>query len=276
MTTTLVHPPAEDLGRFVEGTLDAPGRDAIVAHIADCDECRTVVVDAAEFVEPVVVHSQRKWWMAAAAAIAMGLGGTIAWQALLKPLTPVIEASSSLHSRSVDGRLTGFTYVERHVPRGSESEAPEDNDELRLDGKIASVLQLRRSDPKTIHAKGVALLVMPKANAQDRDKAVALLQSAVTKDPNNVAFLSDLAVALVATADAAKLKLAVEVCDRALQINSRAPEVLFNRAKALELLGQDREAITAYDRFLAIDASSGWAKEVIQHRDMLKSSLPPS
>jgi len=38
MTMTLAHPAAEDLGRFVEGTLDDAGRAAVVTHIADCDE----------------------------------------------------------------------------------------------------------------------------------------------------------------------------------------------------------------------------------------------
>jgi len=59
--------PRRGLGRFVEGTLGEHERKAIVAHIADCDECRIVVVDAAEFVEPAIVHSERRWWMSAAA-----------------------------------------------------------------------------------------------------------------------------------------------------------------------------------------------------------------
>jgi hypothetical protein len=275
MTPTLTHPPAEDLGRFVEGTLDDAERPAIVAHIADCDECRIVVVDVAEFVEPVTVHSERRWWMSAAAAIVITLGGTFAWQTLRNPLTPVIEASSHLRSRSVDGRLSGFTYVERSVARGDGDEEL-DTDELQLDGKIAAVLEQRGNDPKTLHAKGVALLVMPKAKVQDRDKAVSLLLEAVAKAPNKPAILSDLAAALIAKGDAANLKRAVGVCDRALQLSSHSPEVLFNRAKALELLGQQRQAITAYDRYLAVDASSEWAKEATQRRDILKSLLPPS
>ena len=58
MTLLLAHPDAEDLGRFVEGTLDDPERAAIVEHIADCDDCRILVVDAAEFVEPAKTESR--------------------------------------------------------------------------------------------------------------------------------------------------------------------------------------------------------------------------
>lgn len=71
MTLLLAHPEAEDLGRFVEGTLDDPERAVIVDHIADCDDCRMLVVDAAEF-ESQSVPETHKWgvarWLAIAAA----------------------------------------------------------------------------------------------------------------------------------------------------------------------------------------------------------------
>ncbi len=269
MTMTLAHPAAEDLGRFVEGTLNDAGRAVVVAHIADCDECRIVVVDAAEFVEPVTVHLDRRWWMSAAAAIAMLLGGTFAWQTLRNPLTPVIEGSAHLRSRAVDGRLSGFYYVERRVPRGEGDEAL-DNDELLLSGKIAGVLERRGSDPKTLHAKGVALLVKPKAKPEERDEAVALLQAAITKDPKNAAFLTDLAAALIAKNDESSLKRAIELCDRALQINHSSAEALFNRAKALQALQKTKEASAAYRDYLAVDSSSAWATEAKSNIDYLR------
>jgi hypothetical protein len=259
MTPTLAHPPAENLGRFAEGTLDAAGRAAVVAHIADCDECRIEVVDAVEFVEPVVVHSQRKWWMSAAAAIVITLGGTFAWQTL-HPLSSLIVASSHLHSRSVDGRLTGFIYVERLVPRGVRDEGLSD-DQLQLIEPIGEVLARRGNGSRTLHAKGVATLVTPNATAEDRDEAIRLLQAAVTKDPNNVAFLSDLATALIAKGDEPSLNRAIELCNRALQINHSSAEALFNRAKALQTLHKTKEATAAYRDYLAVDSSSAWAAE---------------
>ena len=64
----LAHPEPETLGRFVEGTLDDPERAAIVQHIADCDECRILVVDAAELTEPAKIE-RHKWWMGVAASL---------------------------------------------------------------------------------------------------------------------------------------------------------------------------------------------------------------
>lgn len=269
MTTPLAHPADEELGRFAEGTLDDASRAAIVAHVADCDECRMVVVDAAELVEPEVVHSDRRWWMAAAAVIAIGLGGTFTWQTLSNPLTPVIEASSHVPSRSVDGRLTGFTYVERKRPRGPNDQGLDDN-QLLLEEKIVAVRERRGDDPKTLHAKGVALLVTPDLTPAERDEAIASLQTAVTKDPDNAAFLSDLATALIAKGDEPSLNRAIELCDRARKINSRAAEPLFNRAKALQALRKTREAKDAYKEYLQVDSSSSWAAEAKANIDFLQ------
>jgi anti-sigma factor ChrR (cupin superfamily) len=45
-STTLTHPDAEDLGRFIEGTLDEPAaRTVVIDHVADCDECRIIIAD---------------------------------------------------------------------------------------------------------------------------------------------------------------------------------------------------------------------------------------
>ncbi|HEX9458039.1 MAG TPA: zf-HC2 domain-containing protein [Thermoanaerobaculia bacterium] len=260
MTMTLAHPAAEELGRFVEGTLDDAGRAAIVAHVADCDECRMAVVDTAEFVAPAVEHSDRRRWLAAAAAILVVVGGTFVWHTSRDPLTPVIELSSHLRSRSVAGRLTGFTYVERINNRGSGDEENVDSAQLLLDGALGRVLDRRDTDPRTLHAKGVALLLKSKPTAEDRNKAIALLQEAATKD-EKASNLSDLAAALIATGDNANLARAVDVCNRALQINPRYAEALFNRAKALEFLGRQKETIDAYQRYLNVDSSSSWAQE---------------
>jgi hypothetical protein len=52
-STTPAHPDAEDLGRFIECTIDEPTLTDIVEHIADCDDCRIVVAD--------LVNSEGDW-----------------------------------------------------------------------------------------------------------------------------------------------------------------------------------------------------------------------
>jgi len=271
---TLAHPAAEDLGRFVEGTLDDAARAALVEHIADCDECRMVVVDTSEFVEPIAAHSGRRWLLPVAAAILVAVGGALLWTTSRNLLTPVIQASSHLHSRSVDGRLTGFTYVERITTRSGNDEESPDPAQWQLDGELGSILDRQGTDPRTLHAKGIALLVKSKPTAEEKKQAVALLQEAATKE-QKASNLSDLAVALIATGTTDNLERAIDVCNRALQINDRSAEALFNRAKALQFLGRTKEAIEAYQEYLAVDSSSPWADEARKNIDVLRP-LPPS
>jgi tetratricopeptide (TPR) repeat protein len=290
MTMTLAHPAAEDLGRFVDGTLDDAGRAAVVTHIADCDECRTVVVDAAEFVEPAVEHSDRRWWVASAAAITMLLGGTFIWNVQRDPLTPVFQASARQAKRLVEARLSGFQHRDWSPTRGGDQE--QDPADWELEGKIAEVLERKGDDPKTLHARGVVLLLEatiekssnPSETIHERDSAVKALLAAATRAPNNAIYQSDLAAAMIATGqqDPPKLESAVRICDKALRIDSGSREALFNRALALDSLArkttdknQGRKAIAAYDRYLAVDSSSPWSNEARNNRERVRSSLQP-
>lgn len=299
MTMTLAHPAAEDLGRFAEGTLDDAGRAAIVTHLADCDECRIVVVDSAEFAEPLVVRSDWRRWLAAAAVIAIVLSGPFAWQRLSNPLTPMIEASTHLTSRLTEARLGGFLYVAAKRPmRGADEEA--DPARLLLEGKAYEVLERHGDDPRMQHAKGVARLLAGKARfaelteqfadnatgeqkdafeaarrdfVAERNAAIALLQSAAIRVPDNASYQSDLAAALIETREPANLNRAVNACDRALQIDSRSPEALFNRAIALRELPDPKKAIAAFKLYLTVDPTSPWSDEVRANIDQLQQSL---
>jgi tetratricopeptide (TPR) repeat protein len=292
MTMTLAHPAAEDLGRFVEGTLDDPSRVAVVAHIADCDECRVVVVDSAEFVEPVVAQSNRRLWLPVAASVAVLFGSTFIWNARRDPLTPVIDASAHLTKRPLEARLSGFQYLNWSTMRSGNRSEPE-LAELELDGKIAEVLERRGDDPKTLHAKGVALLLAaaiettdkPSETLDKRERAVQALRAAATA-LRNPKYESDLAAAMIVSGKQDQLESAVRICDEALRIDSRSREALFNRALALEALSrreasgreaidrnQSLKAIAAYDRYLTVDSSSPWANDARNNRERVQLSL---
>src|SRR6266404_5939083 len=113
MTMTLAHPPAEDLGRFIEGTLDDAARAAVVEHIADCNDCRIIVVDTTSFGEesaakPRVATGR---WMAIAASVVMIVGAaTLIWNAQRHPLAKLAATYAELKFRPVEGRLSGFPY----------------------------------------------------------------------------------------------------------------------------------------------------------------------
>jgi tetratricopeptide (TPR) repeat protein len=274
MTMTLAHPASEDLGRFVEGTLDDAARAAVVEHIADCDECRVVVVDSSEFIEPA--RAGHSWWVAIAASVLLVAAvGTFTYSKLHDPLAKLTEEYAQLKSRPIEGRLSVLPYVPLIRNRGS-------NDEVDLplnimQGEAASLVELSGNDAKTLHARGIGLLL--DGNDKAADDSLPLLMAAAAKEPSNARYQSDLAAALIAAAksrDTAKLQLAVEASGRALQIDPHSREALFNRALALEFLDRKQEAIAAYTRYLALDPSSNWANEVRQHQDNLRSSLSPS
>jgi tetratricopeptide (TPR) repeat protein len=286
MTVLATHPATEELARFIEGTLEDPARAGVVDHIADCDDCRITVVDVTAFgeleVKPLRVAGPR-WWVgtAAAAAVAITIGGAFfVHERRLNErrdlLAPLIKESTDLASRLVDARLSGFPHVARKkIPRGSSGDV--DQNSYALQAEAEKLLQRSGDDPGTQHAKGVAGLLLAQARLADltedndetrqerkdlvaeRKKAVTLLESAATRASNNAAYQADLAVGLIATREAAK---ALDACNRALQIEPRNAEAIFNRAQALELLDRIPEAIAEYRHYLTVDGSSTWAKEV--------------
>lgn len=269
----LAHPEAEDLGRFVEGTLDDPERTAIVQHIADCDDCRVLVVDAAEFIEPAKKESHSNWWMGIAASLMLVAAiGTLTYRQFSDPLADVKGASARLPSRLVESRFDHFGYVVHTANRGGgDGEAdPHETDPrvLDLEGKLAEVLERSGDSPKLLHARGVArLLNAATATPQDhidvsgeRREAITSLEAAAAREPRNAGYQNDVAAALLATGVPKDSDLAISYLDKALAIDARNPEALFNRALAL----RDRnpkEAIAAFNRYLAVDSSSKWADE---------------
>ena len=268
MTTTLAHPEAEDLGRFVEGTLDEAQRKIVVAHLADCDDCRIVMVDASNAVEPALTEpaaAAHRWWLAIAAGIVLVAVGLFVFNERRDPLAETRKSYGKLQKRPLEARLSGYPYVPHPVNRGGD-EADLSLQILQADA--AEAAELRGTNAKTLHARGIGILLEDNNTAAD---AVAPLQAAATADPNNIAYQSDLAAALIAArrSDPRNLERAVEVCNRALLIDPRAPEVLFNRALALQLLDRTQEAIAAYQQYLAVDASSPWAAEARRNLDLL-------
>jgi tetratricopeptide (TPR) repeat protein len=297
VTLLLAHPEAEDLGRFAEGTLEDPERAAIVDHLADCDDCRILVVDAAEFESQSAVETQ-KWgiarWLATAAAVVfvVALGSfsnheyrenaagrkidlvddaarfatdalrtsISSWEWLFNrlpafsstdPLSKVESAYGELKSRPIEGRLSDFPYIERRVTRGPAED--DDLNKLLMEGAAGEVMQTTGDDAKTLHAHGIANLVVG-----NRKDAIVQLASAADKDARNAHYWSDLAAADLAQGDA---KRALEATGRSLALDARLPEALFNRALALQQLDDSSGALATYRAYLVQDSTSKWAYE---------------
>lgn len=276
MTLLLTHPAAEDLGRFVEGTLPESERREVVAHIADCDECRILVVDSAEFIEPAKKESPRWWGAVAAAVMVIAVGGGWFWNVSRDPKASMASATAKVSNRPVEPRLSGFDYVPRVSKRGGD-DGETDVPVLQLQEKAADVLERHGDSPKIVQAKGVAHLLLAATSdgndnidiQSERREAIAALEAAANREPRNAGFQNDVAVALLSTGDPKQRDLAIVYLDKALAIDSRNPEALFNRALAL----RDRnpkEATAAFNRYLIVDSTSQWADEARRNLELLR------
>ena len=118
-------------------------------------------------------------------------------------------------------------------------------------------------DEDTSHVNSVALLLMGKpAHALSNLEAVA----ASSNDP---AAWNDLAVALHETAMRynvpERIAQALAAADRSLALDPNYPEALFNRALMLQRLGFRDDALAAWNHYLDVDTTSGWAVEAREH-----------
>lgn len=236
----LAHPEAEDLGRFVEGTLDDPERNAIVQHIADCDDCRVLVVDAAEF-ESQSVAEPRKWGIArwigvAAAAVFVAMLGTFSHyeyreNAAGKKIDLVQDVprfmKDALHtSAGYWGSLLkqlGFSYSfpnRLSDLKEAYGKVPNRPLEARISGfpYVPRVINRGTEDESDIQldimkGKAADLIELSGTDADilhahgigvllgdDPKNSTAPLQAAAAAEPNNATYQNDLAVALIAAA----------------------------------------------------------------------------
>jgi CHAT domain-containing protein len=92
---------------------------------------------------------------------------------------------------------------------------------------------------------------------------------ASTEQPREARTWSDLSVALLEKAlreDNAELVIeALTAADRAVGLDAKLPEALFNRAMALEAIGLGPVAVRAFKHYIDLDPSSPWTDEARTH-----------
>jgi len=171
-----------------------------------------------------------------------------------------MRASAGKGERTVEARLTGFHWAAMRVQRAGRAGSPLDPGRLEVAGAAGAVIEQNASS----HDAGVGYLMI------DRDAdAVAALQEAAQKSPNDAAIWSDLAAARYTLAvrgnNAYELPRALAAADRALRIHAALPDALFNRALIIERLGLAEAARRAWQRYLQADGTSKWADEALAH-----------
>jgi tetratricopeptide (TPR) repeat protein len=284
-------PDPESLAAWIDQGLRAAERARLDAHLAGCDECRSLVAqvidiraaagaDAPEAAAAAAVRRVRPsivgWWGLTLAAVA---GAILCISAVFGREGPGSHTAESRladlaeavgQTRTVEARLIGgFRYRPLRAPlRSGGSAVPMDSWALwAAAGRIREVADANPS-ADNLHALGVAALVVG-----DFDRAVTALRTsaAVAVEPSGP--LSDLAAAHLGRAgisdrpnDAIE---ALHAARQALAADDALLEARFNLALSLQALHLDAQAAQAWQDYLVRDRASPWSGEARRHLDSL-------
>jgi tetratricopeptide (TPR) repeat protein len=264
------------LAAYVDGVLRRTRVADVTRHVTRCARCRILIEDLAaiEKERPATVvafpsRRLRQWAIAAAvliAAVALPLLWRGGESARPDPIA-ALAAASPTSARTIAARLSGgFRWAPLLGLKRSEATA-KSAEELVASGAAGAVLREIGSDrsPRALHAAGVAYLI-----AGDTDSAVKVLGDAVRRAPGNARVWSDYAGALYTAAksdDAAEIPQALAAADRAVHLNPRLAEALFNRALVLDRIGTEQQRGAAWCEYLAQDPDGPWAAEARERLD---------
>ncbi|HJQ35986.1 MAG TPA: tetratricopeptide repeat protein [Thermoanaerobaculia bacterium] len=255
-------PDASILASLIEGTLDQHLRLQVEHHVADCPECPIVIGQVAGFLrrgskelefEPLATGIPWRRIAAAVAFAALSIPAAV-WQLSLRrdPLRHLKQVAIRSPVRQIEGCLAGFGY-QPFDARRTGSVAPID---LAVRAEAARIEEQGGTDARKLHARGVAFLL-----TGNSDAAASLLSAAARAAPQTPEFWCDLAAARFARGE---VHAALSAADKAVALAPNLPASHFNRALALQSMGQPSEAAASYRKVLALDPDSRWRNEIVQ------------
>jgi CHAT domain-containing protein len=211
------------------------------------------------------------WLLSALVAVAVLVA--VSWPprdtSFTEPTIASLVAAAPPNARGVEARLSGgFAWAPFRVGAATPSQT------LHLASAIEfTAAQARGMSTATArHTLGIAELL----DGRPRDALASLLNAA--KATNAPGAWSDLAAAYYETAlrQAAPELLAdaLAAVDRALDLDPKFPEALFNRALIVEKLGLRDDARGAWEQYLANDSTTAWATEAREHTGRLPVYVP--
>lgn len=282
----LHHPDDETLAAFVDGRADDATRDTVMAHMAECAQCRDVVVMATEiaveegaFEEAagnVVPHRAAGRWLAPLFAAAAAVGAVVyipAVRHLVVGYEPelVVAAAAPLAKRSSPGRTSmPLPWQDHLVERGAGENGDSDlGAKARLYEVLADNDAALRPNART---SGLAQLSLAKdydgfnAAVADLTKALSGAQGA-----ERDAIEMDLAAALLGRAkfprgdDKSDAQRAFDLADAQWK-RTKSPVAAWNRAMALYYM-HSPEQDAAWRDYLSVDPNSEWAQEATRYLD---------
>ncbi len=276
--STSLCPDDETLAAWVEGRLSKAETTALTEHASHCEECIPMIDAANEtfHAEAAIAPAAagvdwRRWYLAAAAVLVIAFAAVMGLRLRRHDGVQELISVTPRSARAVEARLSGgFPWAPY---RGSmrATGGPADTAQMKLVGAAAEALERAQRDtsPEAQRAAGVALVLIERP-----EEAIVRLTAETKRLPTDAATWNDLATAQYAAALTGRTALfpeALSSADRALRIDPRSREALFNRALILERLGIRGEARAAWQRYLENDPSSQWAAEAREHLARLVS-----
>jgi tetratricopeptide (TPR) repeat protein len=265
-------PDVETLAAFSDGTLDAESRLEVMEHVADCGDCRDLIMAVTEYnveneARPGEVVRGRfgKRWIAqfaAAAAVVAALFGVMPVRELIlaRNMRELERAANDLPKRTLKARLSGNFNHKDVVPTPRGGVKDQESAQLMVEYLADTAAARARTNPSAtnLHTAGVGQVLVKKY--EYRQRAVVDLERAVRAEPDSAPILTDLAAAYFSRGDKGDYERALAAANKALSLKS-TPAAVWNRALALEELGRRPEAIAAWNEYLEIDPSSPWTEE---------------
>ena len=202
-----------------------------------------------------------------AAAVIVAAGLLLSLWVLLGRRSDVDQGMVALNEaqgneRLIQSRISELNYAQLNNVRGPRTglqnrQARDRSERLLLDAVN------EEQNAASYHALGRLYLA-----ERDFVKAREQFEKALQKDANDPQLQSDMGATLLelgqATYGAERERYLTEslrFLDRALELNPRLPEALFNRALVYQFMLRTPEAIEAWRKYLQIDSTSPWARE---------------
>ena len=276
-------PGPNEMAAFAEGKLGPEEHSVITAHLAECAECRDMVLTATEMMDaeaelPAPVPIRRSWRMpavvfAAAAAIAVALFLSPARDRYTdwSNTRTLTRAVASLEKRPTPGRLS-FETAYKVYPRmrgGANEVDPE------LDAMTAAAKLGERADrnPTIAHltAAGRGYLLLANQEGDNwKEMGVEFLEKALAEQTSrtdiddgitvstDANLLNDLAAGYNAISNEDRARKAIE---RAWALDNRSLPIAWTRAEILQTRA-------GWEDYLKLDATSEWSNEARRNLDL--------
>ncbi|MEO8378828.1 MAG: zf-HC2 domain-containing protein [Acidobacteriota bacterium] len=279
-------PSEETLAAFLDGRLDPEDRRRVVEHLAECGDCRDLVLAAEELGVGEEVSAEapvqtaavveirprtRLFWVpigsaAAAAVVVLFLSPVLSpvreeivfrWTGGLSEVRTAYEA---LPKRPIESRLVGFKHLTFSVSRGG-GDNPDNSLENALLTDVENKIEQgkKRLSWKELHALALAKLLRG-----NRSEAAVLMEQAIQLGPDSPTLRNDLAAVYLERArwssSAGDAQQALQASERAWAL-AQTPETAWNRALALKVAGQNEQAKRAWEQYLQLDDSPRWSEE---------------